>query len=406
MPLKGFQTLSGLRKKHLINLGNIRLGISPPLSLDSTRAALLEAVINAMLVTQDCHNSGCMGQCNPTTHLWQEGEYTPANEVATQNIITAISQLLSEDNSNPSRRRGIQQESLEDRLRVAQEACSALNVDPRLLSQQQPEPQVGQQQQQQQQVQLTHQPHNVDPGTTRVPNQPSNPIANLSSEETLLKIICLQQEQNAAMADRQDRQHERLLTLLEGRRLHNPVQTVTVTTVTQSCEPAAGKILVIPPRNIDNLAIAGVSLPLTFRLDGGNTTLDLESSSQDILEEDQKPADDNKGRYGKRTLEMSEQVSSPLLSLDEDLEDNRRLNKYIRRNNLIKTKTGIPIKWFLVNRICINFNIYACKELSNHLNNSKKMVLRHICGSCLLHKRQIDTSHTAVSCRFRPQSFC
>jgi hypothetical protein len=409
MPLKGTQTLSVLRKKHLVNLGNIRLGINPPLSLDSTRAALLESVINTMLVTQDCHNIGCMGQCNPTTHLWQEGEYTPANEAATQNIISAISQLLADNQSNPARRQGIQQESLEDRLRVAKEACSALNVDPRLLNQQQPEPQVGQQQQQQQQQQQeepTQQPNQLDPGTARALKGTSKPVTELSSEETLLRIICLQQEQNAVMADRQNRQHERLLTLLESKRLHNPVQTLTVTTVTQSSEPASGKIFVIPPRNIDNLAIAGVSLPLTFRLDGGSTTLDLESSSGDVLEEDHHLHGDHNGRCGKRPLEVSDYGSSPLLPLNEELEDNRRLNKYIRRNNFIKTKTGIPIKWFLVNRVCINFNINACKEVTNHLNTSKKMVLRHICGSCLLHRRQIDTTHKAVSCRFRPQSFC
>jgi hypothetical protein len=181
---------------------------------------------------------------------------------------------------------------------------------------------------------------------------------------------------------------------------------LTVTTVTQSTEPVSGTVFVIPPRNLDNLAIAGVSLPLTFRLDGGSTTLDLESSSQDVLEEDHQLLGDNKERCGKRPLEVSDQVSSPLLPLDEEFEDKRRLNKYIRRNNFIKTKTGIPIKWFLVNRVCINYNICACKETTNHLNNNKKMVLRHICGSCLLHRRYVDTTHTAVSCRFRPQGFC
>jgi hypothetical protein len=409
MPLKGTQTLSVLRKKHLVNLGNIRLGITPPLSLDSTRATLLESVINTMLVTLDCNNIGCMGRCNPTTHLWQEGEYTPANEAATQNIISAISQLLADNQSNPSRRRGIQQETLEDRLKVAKEACAALNVDPMLLNQHQPEPQVEQQQQHQQpqqQEEPAQQPNLLDPGTTTIPRQTSKPVTGLSSEETLLRIICLQQEQNAVMADRQDRQHERLLTLLESRRLHNPVQTMTVTTVTQSCEPATGNIFVIPPRNIDNLAIAGVSLPLTFRLDGGSTTLDLEATSGDIVEEDHHQHGDHNGRCGKRPLEVSDYGSSPLLPLDEELEENKRLNKYIRRNNFVKTKTGIPIKWFLINRVCINFNINACKQVANHLNNSKKMVLRHICGSCLLHRRQIDSTHTAVSCRFRPQGFC
>jgi hypothetical protein len=97
--------------------------------------------------------------------------------------------------------------------------------------------------------------------------------------------------------------------------------------------------------------------------------------------------------------------SSPLLPLDEDDEDNKRLIKYIKRNNSIKIKTGIPIKWFLINRICINFNIGSCIKTTNHLNTNKKLVLRHICGSCLLHRRVADTTHTAVSCQFKSQSF-
>jgi hypothetical protein len=406
MPLKGTQTLSVLKKKHLVNLGNIRLGITPPLSLDSTRATLLESVINAMLVTLDCNNIGCMGRCNPTTHLWQEVEYTPANEAATQNIISAISQLLADNKANPARRRGIQQETLEDRLKVAKEACAALEVDPTLLNPLQPVPQVRQQQRPQQREEAVQQPNLLDTGTTSTTTQSSKPVTGLNSEETLLKIICLQQEHNSLMADRQDRQHDRLLTLLESRRLQNPVQTMTVTTVTQSCDPSAGNIFVIPPRNLDNLAIAGVSLPLTFRMEGGSTSVDLEETSGDSFEEDHHQDGDHFGKYGKRPLEGSDNGSSPLSPLDEELEENKRLNKYIRRNNFIKTKTGIPIKWFLVNRVCINFNINACKQLTDHLSIKKGTMLRHICGSCLLHRRQLDSTHTAVSCRFRPQGFC
>jgi hypothetical protein len=133
MPLKGTQTLSALRKKHLINLGNVRLGILPPLNFDSTRASLLEAIIANIMVNQDCPNIGCMGPCNPDRHLWQEGEYTPANETVSQNIITAISQLLADNQANPQRHQGIPHESIEDRLSVLAEACTALKVDPRLL---------------------------------------------------------------------------------------------------------------------------------------------------------------------------------------------------------------------------------------------------------------------------------
>jgi hypothetical protein len=257
----------------------------------------------------------------------------------------------------------------------------------------------------------------VDPPQHTIPltSQTSVPVADISSEATLLKIISMQQEQNAAMAERQNQQHERLLTLLEDRRRHTPARTVTVTTVTQSSEPVAGTVTIIPPRNYDNLAIAGVSLPPMFRLEGRITTLamdamksDLDSSSHDILEEDHQLLMDNDEKSIKKSvnsINKSGQDSSPLLPLDEDNEDNKRLIKYISRNNSIKIKTGIPIKWFLIKRICINFNIGSCTRSTNHLNNSKKMVLRHICGSCLLHRRIADTTHTAVSCRFRPQSF-
>jgi hypothetical protein len=217
------------------------------------------------------------------------------------------------------------------------------------------------------------------------------------------------------MAVRQDQQHERLLTLLENRRRSTPAQTYTVTTITQSDIPAAGIVSIIPPRNYVNLAMAGISLPPMLRFEGRIMALDtkslrsdLDSSTHEILEEASEPLRHRvEGTNSTLASDKPQSVleASPLLPLDEDDEDNKRLLKYIKRNNSIKTKTGIPIKWFLMNRICINFNIGSCIKTTNHLNTNKKLVLRHICGICLLHKRASDTTHTAVTCQHKPQIF-
>jgi hypothetical protein len=33
------------------------------------------------------------------------------------------------------------------------------------------------------------------------------------------------------------------------------------------------------------------------------------------------------------------------------------------------------------------------------------MVLRHVCGSCLFQRRVADTTHRAITCRFKTQVF-
>jgi hypothetical protein len=161
--------------------------------------------------------------------------------------------------------------------------------------------------------------------------------------------------------------------------------------------------------------MAGVSLPPMLRIEGSITAPDLEklksnldSSPIESLEEVyQPPMLSIEGSITTPDLEKSKSNldSSPILPLDEDVEDNKRLIKYIKRNNIVKMKTGIPIKWFLVNRTCINYNIGTCGKAANHLNTNQEMVLRHICGSCLLHRRVSDTTHPAVTCRYKSQSF-
>jgi hypothetical protein len=236
---------------------------------------------------------------------------------------------------------------------------------------------------------------------------------DVDSRATLLDIISLQQANNTAMAERQDKQQERLLTLLENRDRGNSAQTVTVTTVTQSTLPAAGRVTIIPPRNFENLAMAGVSLPPMLRIEGSIPAPDiiimssnLDSPITESLEEVfEPPMLHLEGRMTTSNFDKPNLDSSPVLPLDEDVEDNKRLIKYIKRNNIVKMKTGILIKWFLVNRTCINYNIGSCGKTGNHLNTSQQRVLRHICGNCLLHRRVSDSTHSATDCRYKTQSF-
>jgi hypothetical protein len=252
---------------------------------------------------------------------------------------------------------------------VLADACTALGVDPRLLVDQLHGQEGGQ-------VQPEDEPQHVPPQTP----QQSVSAAEVSSHATLLNIINLQHAHNTAMAEWQEQQQERLLTLLENMNRSTSVRATTVTTITHSALPAAGRVSIVPPRNYKNLAMAGVSLPPMLRIEGSITALDLERMKTKL-------------------------DSSPNLLMEEHENDDNRLQNYIRRNNDIKIKTGISLNWYMINRTCIKFNIGTCYHIGNHTNTNQELVLRHICGSCLIHRRVEDSTHTAVTCRFKTQSF-
>ena len=310
MAFHGPKVISALQKKHLVHLGNHVLDIQPPLVIDSTKAELIAAITAHMEVEQDCPNSKCLGQCRPEVHEWTEAQYTPAGDGDVNSIMAAINGILTNaqhDNplgsstssfltpGNASAVLDGPGDPQQQRLRLVQQTCAVLGVDF-----QQAAAQLTGGQGQQQQVRVEHQPPaQPQPGSSlpvltppqgqqlqvgvqqQAPVQPQPGYGQPQSVPTPPQdgssapwLAILQQQQ--VMMDRQTAQQDRLLKLLEAaQNKSSHPESNQDPSPPASSGLSAGRVGVIAPRNAENLALAGVSLPPMLRIEGDLATIDM-----------------------------------------------------------------------------------------------------------------------------------
>jgi hypothetical protein len=87
-----------------------------------------------------------------------------------------------------------------------------------------------------------------------------------------MAMLCQQQQDQKAMMEKQSEHQEKLMKLLEASQQFNTIPTATTTTSTTI---TAGRVGVLAPRNSENLAMAGISLPPMLRIEGDYATIDM-----------------------------------------------------------------------------------------------------------------------------------
>jgi hypothetical protein len=101
-----------------------------------------------------------------------------------------------------------------------------------------------------------------------------NPPQAVSSDG-LIAILQQQQLDNKKMMEKQSEQQDKLLKLLENANNSQQNNSIPPATTTTSTTISAGRVGVLAPRNSENLALAGISLPPMLRIEGDLSTIDM-----------------------------------------------------------------------------------------------------------------------------------
>jgi hypothetical protein len=158
-------------------------------------------------------------------------------------------------------------------LLLVRQACAALELDPKDFANLYNETQK-KQEEQQKPLQSTGglQP---GPGTEPAPvvdpppvvpnNIQPNPVNSntpqMVSQDTLIAMLQQQQLDQKRMMDRQSEHQDKLMKLLENSNKVQQNNSIPPATMTTSTNITAGRVGVLAPRNSENLALAGISLP-------------------------------------------------------------------------------------------------------------------------------------------------
>ena len=282
MTITGVQVLTGLQKKHLVHLGNVTLDIQPRLVVDSTKAELITAIKTHLQHVQDCPNTKCQGPCKPDEHEFLEVEYTPTGDGDNSGIMAAITQILasSQDDMrldnlttsflNPSNAAASHDNPVDPqqaRLRLVAQTCAALGVDPQQFANQVPGVERQQPGGSQQQQHVSQQSPGVQPQASNPPPQ--------DSSAALVLLLQQQQANHKEMMDQQAAQQDRLLKILESSQDRSVAPETTLADTPTSSSLSTGRVGVIAPRNAENLAAAGISLPPMLQIQGDLSTIDM-----------------------------------------------------------------------------------------------------------------------------------
>jgi hypothetical protein len=293
MALSGPQVTGKLQKKHLIQVGNNILDIQPKLSSDTHKASLIAAITNHLENEQDCTNPKCMGPCNPDLHEWTQEEYAPDSETDNPGVQAALTNLLREvqcdlppgDQNSSFLNPGVagpshdgQMDPHKQKLLLISKTCAVMNLDPLefaalynetkkksppgpILPVASPPPETGTENVEE----VAVVPDNVVPNTG-----PTASNDRPTSDDLMAMLYKQQQDQNKLMKQQAEHQ-DKLMKLLEANQL-NAIPTATTTTSTTI---TAGRVGVQAPRNSQNLALAGISLPPMLRIEGDYATIDM-----------------------------------------------------------------------------------------------------------------------------------
>jgi hypothetical protein len=288
MALSGPQVTNKLQKKHLINVGNNILDLQPKLSTNTHKDVLIATITNHLENEQDCRNPKCMGPCNPDLHEWSQEEYAPDSETDNPGVQAAITNLLKEvqcdlppgEQNSSFLNPGVagtshdgQVDLHRQKLLLISKTCAAMNLDPlefaALYNETKKKTPAGPV------LPVASLPPVSETETVAevavVPDNVPRASDNLPASNALMAMLYQNQQDQKAMMERQDAHQEKLMKLLEANQL-NAIPTATTTTSTTI---TAGRVGVQAPRNSQNLALAGISLPPMLRIEGDYATIDM-----------------------------------------------------------------------------------------------------------------------------------
>jgi hypothetical protein len=105
---------------------------------------------------------------------------------------------------------------------------------------------------------------------------PGDPaIPQMASNGTLIAMLQQQQLDQKRMMERQAEHQDKLMKLIENSNKVIQNNSIPAATATTSTTITAGRVSVLAPRNTENLALAGISLPPMLRIEGDLSTIDM-----------------------------------------------------------------------------------------------------------------------------------